>query len=73
MNPVYKVSLLAIFFTACSSVTFNASICNEIASQPNAVVPQECRIYNEDEATKAFNNEKSKSSFDINDTVEFTK
>lgn len=64
--------VLAFVFGGCSYFTFNATMCDQIMSDPNAIVPQECRVYNEDEATKAFNNDK-KSSFDSNDSVEFDK
>jgi len=48
--------------------TFNAAMCEQIASEPNAVVPQECRNYSEKEADKAFNkvtDEKKVSDKDI--------
>ena len=74
MNIFYKAAIVVtIFLSGCSNITFNATMCEEIASDPNAIVPQECKIYNEEEAAKAFKNEKNKSSFDINDTVEFSK
>ncbi|QFR50505.1 hypothetical protein FJR48_11770 [Sulfurimonas lithotrophica] len=60
------------FLSGCSNFTVNAAMCDKIASDPNAVVPEECRVYNEEEATKAFNKEKNKE-FNPEDSVEFNK
>lgn len=40
----------------CSQFTINASMCNEIASDPHATMPEECRAYVDEEAQKAFDN-----------------
>ncbi|KIM06560.1 MAG: hypothetical protein KU29_08480 [Sulfurovum sp. FS06-10] len=53
----------------CSYFTFNAAICDQIASDPHATIPKECRNYNEKDAEKAFN--KPSHKLDINDTIEF--
>jgi hypothetical protein len=47
-------------------------MCEQIASEPNSVVPKECKIYNEDDAQKAFNNE-DKNKLSDEDSVEFNK
>ena len=53
---MYKLAILtALILSGCSNFTINATMCEQIASEPNAVVPQECRDYNEKEANKAFN------------------
>jgi len=73
VNIFYKISLvIVIFFSACSNFKVNASICNKIASEPNAIIPEECRVYNEEEATKAFNQE-NKKKFNNDESVEFNK
>ena len=54
--------------SGCSYFTFNATMCDQIASDPNAVVPQECKVYDEKKADKAFNkvvDEKKISDKDI--------
>ncbi len=61
----------AFLFTGCSYFTFNATMCEQIASDPQAIVPQECKAYNEAEAQKAFDKEKEKISTD--DIIEFNK
>lgn len=53
-------------------MTFNASMCDKIASDPNAIMPQECRNYNEEEAQKAFDKTKHKQE-SKEDIVEFNK
>ncbi len=56
---MWKFYLLAAFaFSGCSNITINASMCDQIASDPLATVPVECRNYNEDEAQKAFDKTK---------------
>ena len=52
---MYKIAILLAFsLSGCSYFTFNATMCDQIASDPNAVMPKECRNYNEEEADKAF-------------------
>jgi len=58
--------------SGCSHVRINASMCDQIAQDPNAQIPQECRDYSKKEADKAFDkvvNEKKVSKKDI----EFTR
>ncbi len=70
---MWKYYLVALFiFSGCSNVTFNATICDQIASEPNAVVPQECRKYSEEEAQKAFDKTQPKLE-SKEDIVEFNK
>ena len=72
---MYKIAILiAVSFSGCSYFTFNAAMCEQIARDPNAVVPQECKNYDKKKAEKAFNkvvNEKKTSNeeieFDNND------
>jgi len=60
-------------FSGCSHFTFNASMCQQIASDPNAVIPQECKNYNEDEAKKAFDNSQNEQQTKDADILEFHK
>ncbi len=70
---MYKYYLIILLiFSGCSSITFNASMCEKIASEPNAVVPEECRNYSEEEAQKAFDKTKPKVE-SKEDIVEFNK
>jgi len=66
---MYKIVIsLAVFMSGCANFTFNGSMCDQIASDPNQTVPQECRNYDEKEADKAFDkvvNEKKISDKDI--------
>ena len=69
---MYKLYLLMpLVFGACSHFTINATMCDRIASDPLATMPEECRIYNEDEAQKSFDNTHNKR-IDSNETIEFT-
>lgn len=53
---MYKILLpMALFLAGCANFTVNGTMCDQIASEPGATVPQECRAYNEKEAEKAFN------------------
>jgi hypothetical protein len=59
---------MAFMVSGCSYFTFNGTMCDEIASDPQATVPQECRNYDEKKADKAFNkvvNEKKVADKDI--------
>ena len=70
---MYKLYLIAILTLAgCSNMTFNATMCDQIASDPHATMPEECRNYSEKEADKAFNKTKKKHE-STEDIIEFTK
>jgi hypothetical protein len=45
---------LAFVFSACANFTVNGTMCEKVASDPNAEIPQECQDYNEKKADKAF-------------------
>nr|WP_321267292.1 hypothetical protein [uncultured Sulfurimonas sp.] len=71
---MYKYFFIAILiFSGCSNITFNAAMCDQIRSDPNAIVPQECRNYDEEEAQKAFDNTKHNQQESKEDIVEFNK
>ncbi|WP_373001852.1 hypothetical protein [Sulfurimonas sp.] len=70
MWKYYLATLL--IFSGCSNITFNASMCDQIASDPQAIMPEECRNYNEEEAKKAFDKTKHKVE-SKEDIVEFHK
>lgn len=71
MWRLYIVSLA--LFAGCSNITFNATMCEEIASDPHATMPQECRNYVEQEAQKAFDQTKHDRLEVHEDAVEFKK
>ncbi len=68
---IVTLSLTGSLFVACSHFTFNATMCEQIASDPQAIMPEECRIYNEEEADKSFHNLHNKR-MESNETIEFT-
>jgi hypothetical protein len=71
---MWKLYILTVLlFSGCSHFTFNAPMCDQLASDPHATIPAECRNYNEKEAEKAFNKTKdSKQSVD-EDIIKFQK
>ena len=70
---MYKIYLIAVILTlsACSRYTMNAAMCEKIATDPNAMMPEECRNYNEEEAQKAIDKPDKKQGTE--DIIEFTK
>jgi len=70
---MYKFLMIAvaILFSGCSTMTINEQMCDRIALDPKATVPQECVPYIEEEAAKASLKETEK--LDPADTIEFTK
>jgi hypothetical protein len=65
---------IALIFSACSTKTeVNSVICEELQSDPNQVVPKECKVYNETEAEKSYNKVKDKKKTSDNDAIEYTK
>ena len=61
------IILILIVLNGCY-FTINAPMCDQIMSDPNAVMPEECRNYNEKEAEKAYF--KTSKVKDVNTTVE---
>ena len=54
MRKLLHVSLFVVPFALSGCYfTVNPAMCDQIRSDPNSVVPQECRNYNEKEAEKA--------------------
>ena len=54
--------LYSLMFSGCSHFKFNWSMCNRIAQDPNAMMPEECRNYDEEEAQKSFDNTRHDTS-----------
>jgi len=53
---MYKyLMIITLMLSGCANFTFNAVMCDKIASEPNAVMPEECKNYDEKKADKAFN------------------
>ncbi len=54
---MYKI-LITLFvllaFNGCAHIKISAAMCNQIESDPNAQIPQECRDYDKKKADKAF-------------------
>ena len=66
--------LIVLLFSGCSNITFNATMCDQIASDPHAIMPEECRNYVEEEAQKAFDKTKEKQNLEVtDDMVKFNK
>ena len=71
---MWKLSIITVLLlSGCSHFTFNKQICEQIASEPNSVMPQECKPYVEDDAQKAFDNTKNKVQTSDEDIIEFNK
>ena len=71
---MWKFSIITIFIlNGCSHFTLNKQMCEQIASEPNAIIPQECMQYNEDDAKKAFEGTKNKQQTSDEDIIEFNK
>ena len=70
MKWLYPLTLL--IFTGCSNFEINAGMCDQIASDPHATMPKECRNYVESEAQKAFDKTKDKQESKEN-IIKFTK
>jgi len=62
--------VLALFFNGCSYFKFNATMCENMASDPHSIVPPECINYVEKDAQKAFENNKN-SKDESSNLIEF--
>ena len=70
-NILLYTLLYSLFLSGCSHFTFNASMCDQIASDPNAVMPNECRNYDEEEADKAFHQTKDEQESQDVEIIKF--
>ncbi len=61
----------ALIFAGCANMTFNAEMCQRIASDPQATMPKECVKYSEEEAAKASLKPSEKS--ESKETLEYNK
>jgi hypothetical protein len=69
---MWKLYLIAVFMlSGCSKYAVNTPMCDNINKSPKETVPQECKNYNEEEATKAIN--KTKKTESKEDIIEFNK
>jgi len=71
MIKIYLISL--VLLAGCSHFTFNAAMCENIASDPHATMPEECRNYVEKDAEKAFNKTKHERIEKNEELLEFNK
>jgi len=73
---MWKLSIIVIMillFNGCSYFKFNATMCENIVSDPTATIPPECIDYVEEDAQKAFENNKNSEEKSLNDTIEFNE
>ncbi|MEA3228893.1 MAG: hypothetical protein U9P38_07465 [Campylobacterota bacterium] len=61
-----------VFSSGCSYFTFNAKVCEGIASDPHATIPEECIKYIEEDVQKAFDNTKNRENESTN-LIEFNE
>lgn len=68
---MYKILLViaVLALSGCSYFRVNAVMCKQIASEPNAVMPQECIDYKEEDAQKAFDKVDKKNQVSDKDIV----
>jgi len=70
---MWKYYLVTAFMmSGCAGMTVNGTMCDQIASQPGATIPSECRNYVDKEAQKAFDNTKHQRNI-ADDDIKFTK
>lgn len=70
---MWKFILMASFlFSGCSYFEFSFAMCDNIGSEQNPQMIEKCRNYNEEEAQKAFDKTKTKTST-TEDALEFKK
>jgi len=71
---MYKyIFIVAFVFTACSTVEFNAAMCDKIESEQTQQIREQCRDYNEEEAQKAFDKTDTKTSTSEKEDLKFNK
>lgn len=71
---MYKYIILsaAFLFSGCSYFEFNFAMCENMGADGDPQMLEKCRNYNEEEAQKAFDKPKTKTSIS-EDSLEFKK
>ena len=64
--------LFTLLFSGCSYFTVSAAMCGKIMSEQGEM-PEDCRNYSEEEAQKAFDKTKTKTSSSKKEDLEFKK
>ncbi|MCK4973656.1 MAG: hypothetical protein KAR81_00255 [Sulfurimonas sp.] len=64
--------LFTLLLGGCSYFTISASMCGKIMSEQGEM-PEDCRNYSEEEAQKAFDKTKTKTSSSKKEDLEFKK
>ncbi|MCF6309830.1 MAG: hypothetical protein L3J19_05065 [Sulfurimonas sp.] len=74
MNKYILIStlLVTLLLSGCSYFTVSAAMCGKIASEQGEM-PENCRNYSEEEAQKAFDKTKTKSSSTEKEDLKFGK
>jgi len=54
MYKILATMLFLLGLSGCSNFTINATMCEQIASEPNSAMPEECQQYSEEKAKKAY-------------------
>jgi len=67
------ILVFSFLFSGCSYFEFNAAMCDKVGSEQTPEMIEKCRNYKEEEAEKAFNKTKIKSSSELEDALEFKK
>ena len=63
------ILIISFFLSGCSQFAINGTMCEHIALDPHAVMPQECRNYVKEDAEKAF--KKPTEILDSKDIIKF--
>ena len=70
---MWKYSLvLGLLFSGCTYFEFNFAMCEKVGPNSDPSMIEQCRNYNDEEATKAFNKTKVKAK-NQEDVVEYKK
>ncbi len=70
---MWKYSLvLGLLFSGCTYFEFNFAMCENVGPNSDPSMIEQCRNYNDEEATKAFNKTKVKAK-NQEDVVEYKK
>ncbi len=71
---MYKILItLTLLLSGCANFKVTGTMCDEINKEPGVTVPEECRVYDEKKADKAFNKKRNEQIHSVEDIIEFNK
>ncbi len=69
---IKSLAFITLFLSGCANFSVNSTMCNQVGTEPNSVVPEECQNYSEEKAKKSYFKEQKREESKEN-IIKFSK